>query len=127
MFIHYEVDICFTGKDADISNEIKTIYNRFMSNLEITELDKKVMYQKAVCTLGILQSCELKKIVQDLKADIRTNDLQYYISGEAQEFGELDDKEKEIFPKNYNPENFEEFKKVLMKSILYLNNQRNRK
>lgn len=138
----YGKDTCFSGKADKINNTgntgntgekkppFKILHQRFMENVrslqreggEHTKLpnNKYALYHEATCTLGFHASCALRDVLGVRYSDRMADAVLYWVSGEKSKYLETP---SDIYPVEYNPENYEHFKSVIEKGIRMMEKQ----
>lgn len=139
---NYGKDTCFSdktnrtdkiGKIGKIGKEkppLKILHQRFMENVrslqreggEHTKLpnNKYALYHEATCTLGFHASCALRDVLGVRYNDTMADAVLYWVSGEKRKYLETP---SDIYPKEYDPENYEHFKSVIEKGICMIEKQ----
>ncbi|WP_444896250.1 hypothetical protein [Microbulbifer sp. SSSA005] len=123
----YREDECYMSQGEERGVELKIIHRRFLKNIvrleenggEYKKLpeDSYALYSEAICSLGIVRSCALDEILRGDGVDVSARSVIYLMSGEAQEYyEELDG----VYPKNYDPKNYEHFNKVVNSGLKIL-------
>lgn len=133
---NYGKDTCFSDKADKINNtgntgntgkeksQFKILHQRFMENVrklqreggEHTKLpnNKYALYHEATCTLGFHTSCALRDVLGVRYNDRMADAVLYWVSGEKSKYLET---QSDIYPKEYDPENYEHFKFVIEKGV----------
>ena len=112
---------CFTSRQALGKDPIEVLHVRFlearstMDNSDTTEANRSAM-----CTVGILLSCELVDLLRE-HGYSRDSDVIYklhlLLSGSMDSFLERKIPKSELYPSNYDPQKSEHFRRVLQRSI----------
>ncbi len=133
---NYGKDTCFSDKEDNTDNTDKTnktgknkppfkiLHQRFMENVRKLQRDggehtklpnnKYALYHEATCTLGFHTSCALRDVLGVRYNDRMADAVLYWVSGEKSKYLETP---SDIYPKEYDPENYEHFKSVIEKGI----------
>ena len=112
---------CFTSKAALGKPPLDVLYQRFASAREsMDRLDVKEANGAAFCTVGILLSCELDKLLRQ-RGYRRDSAVIYEIhslmNGRMDSHLEKMIPKREFYPSNYDPLDREKFREVLLRSI----------
>lgn len=121
---YYKVNICYRSNHSEDSDDFMILYKNFMGAVSVAEekhsesgesVEKEVLYREAACSIGVRLSCALNRILVKSGVNMDAGWVPELISGNAKDLGE--ELSFAVYPVNYSPTNFSQFKDVLIKGI----------
>ncbi len=129
----FKNNACFLGENKKYESAYHELHQHFLANVEALRRDggeyeklakdKYALYHEAICTLGFRESCALREVLGEAYSRKAKSALLYFVSGERYKYLE---NPLQVYPEDYNPENFEHFKTVVNNGVRKIKSQRNR-